>query len=59
MHFEGPLHISGIFESPPGNSTRQFDIVFNFKKVIEGDKYSNEWNASYAETYLILKKERI
>ena len=56
MHFEGPLHITGVFESPPGNATSQFDLVFNYKKLIEGDKYSNEWNSSYAETFVILKK---
>ena len=56
MHFEGPLHITGIFEGPPANATSQFDLVFNYKKLIEGDEYSNEWNSSYAETCLILKK---
>jgi putative ABC transport system permease protein len=56
MHLDGPFHITGIFESPPDNATSQFDLVFNYKKLIEGDEYSNEWNSSYAETFVILKK---
>jgi putative ABC transport system permease protein len=56
MHFEGPLYISGVFQDLPANSTFQFDIVFNFKKLLEGDRYADQWNAGYAETYLILKK---
>ncbi|HMG88527.1 MAG TPA: ABC transporter permease, partial [Chryseolinea sp.] len=56
MHFEGPLFISGVFQDTPANSTFQFDIVFNFKKLLEGDRYADQWNAGPAETYLILKK---
>ena len=56
MSFDGPLHISGIFENSSTNSTNQFDVVFNYKKLVEGDKYSDKWNGSYAETCLILKK---
>jgi putative ABC transport system permease protein len=56
MRFEGPPHISGIFKDPPSNSTRQFDLVFNFEKLIEGDRNAGEWNSGPAETYLILKK---
>ncbi len=56
MRFEGPLHISGVFKEPPANSTCQFDIVFNFKKLLEGDRYADQWNAGSAETYLVLKK---
>ena len=56
MHFEGPLYVSGIFQDTPSNSALQFDIIFNFKKLLEGDRYADQWNAGYAETYLILKK---
>lgn len=56
MRFEGLAHITGIFQDPPANSTRQFDIVFNFEKVIEADKSTGHWNSGPAETYLILKK---
>jgi ABC-type antimicrobial peptide transport system permease subunit len=55
MRFDGPLYISGVFENPPANSTSQFDIIFNYKKLLEGDAYSDKWNGNYAETCLILK----
>ncbi len=56
MRFEGLAHVSGVFQDPPANSSKQFDIVFNFEKVIEADKNTGQWNAGPAETYLILKK---
>ena len=55
MRFGGPLYISGIFENPPANSTNQFDIVFNYNKLLEGDMNSDKWNGNYAETCLVLK----
>jgi putative ABC transport system permease protein len=56
MRFEGLPHITGVFKDPPTNSTKQFDLVFNFQKIIEGDRNAGEWNSGPAETYLILKK---
>lgn len=56
VRFEGPLYVSGIFQDPPANSTCQFDIVFNFKKLLEGDRNAGQWNAGPAETYLVLEK---
>ncbi|MBL0744666.1 ABC transporter permease [Chryseolinea lacunae] len=55
VRFEGPLYVSGIFKDVPANSTCQFDIVFNFKKLLEGDRNAEQWNAGPAETYLVLK----
>jgi putative ABC transport system permease protein len=56
VRFDGPLHVSGIFRDIPANSTSQFDIVFNFKKLLEGDRNAEQWNAGPAETYLVFKK---
>ncbi|MBA4054718.1 MAG: transporter permease, partial [Marivirga sp.] len=56
VRFEGPLHVSGIFQDTPANSSCQFDIVFNFKKLLEGDRNADHWNAGPAETYLVMKK---
>jgi putative ABC transport system permease protein len=56
LRFEGPLHVSGIFQDTPSNSTCQFDIVFNFKKLLEADRNAGQWNAGPAETYLVLKE---
>ncbi len=51
----GPFMISGVFEDVPRNSTIQFDIVFDFKKLLEADRYANEWNSSYSQTTLLLR----
>src|SRR5687768_2018623 len=56
MQLRGPFYVSGIFETPPANSTSQFDIIFNYENLLEGDIYSKEWNATYAETFLLVKK---
>ena len=55
MQLEGPFYISGIVENPPSSSTSQFDVIFNYEMLLEGDRYADQWNGSYAETYLILK----
>jgi ABC-type antimicrobial peptide transport system permease subunit len=56
MPLEGPFHVTGVFKDSPLNSTSQFDVVFNFKKLLEADLYANQWNGSYAETYVLIKK---
>ena len=55
MRLEGPFHISGIVENPPSNSTIQFDVIFNYEMLLEGDGYADQWNGSYAKTYLTMK----
>lgn len=56
MNLEGPFHITGVFENIPSNSTSQFDLIFNYEKLFEGDQYARDWTGAYAETFLILKK---
>jgi hypothetical protein len=56
MKFEGPLHISGVVENPPVNSTIQFDIIFNYNLLLEKEPNAREWTGSYSDTYVILKK---
>lgn len=48
--------ISGIFESPPLNSTKQFDFVINYETVLKHFAWNNEWTADEAKTYFTLKK---
>ena len=55
MRLEGPFHISGIVENPPSNSTIQFDVIFNYEMLLEGDGYADQWNGGYAKTYLTMK----
>jgi ABC-type antimicrobial peptide transport system permease subunit len=48
--------VSGVFKAPPANATRQFEMVINYNQLIKADKWADEWNGGYAETYLVLKK---
>lgn len=54
--FDGPFHVSGIFENPPSNATQQFDIVFNFEKIQEADRFAGKWNSRLAQTYVVLQE---
>ena len=56
MKFEGPLHVSGVVENPPANSTINFDIIFNYSLLLEKERNAREWSGTYSDTYLILKK---
>jgi putative ABC transport system permease protein len=56
MRFDEPLHVAGVFRDVPENSTRQFDMVINFKKLLEADRNADQWNSGPAETYLVLRK---
>jgi putative ABC transport system permease protein len=55
-NLKGPFFVSGVFETPPANSTLQFDVLFNFERLVEVDPNSKGWNSTYAETYIILKE---
>ncbi|MCE7995451.1 MAG: ABC transporter permease [Roseivirga sp.] len=48
--------VSGVFEAPPSNATLQFELVINYDNLIETDKWADEWNGGYAQTYLVLKQ---
>jgi ABC-type antimicrobial peptide transport system permease subunit len=54
--FQGTFHVSGVVQDPPVNSTYQFDIIFNIKKILENDPFAKKWGAFYAETCLLLRK---
>lgn len=56
MRFPGPLFVNGVFEDIPGNSTQQFDIIFHYDNLLEGDIYSGGWNSSYSQTTLLLRE---
>jgi len=55
MKLEGPFYISAVVANPTSISTIQFNVIFNYEMLLEGDRYADQWNGSYAETYLILK----
>ncbi len=52
----GTYFISGIFNSPPSNSTIQFDIIFPFELYREKRPQANEWSNGGTTTFVILKK---
>ncbi len=56
-YFNETMEITGVFNPPPKNSTRQFDAIVNYQKLVARDKWAGEWNGGYAETYLVLKSD--
>jgi ABC-type antimicrobial peptide transport system permease subunit len=56
MRFKHPFFISGIFDDIPENSTTHFDLIFNYDKLAEGDRYSDFWNATYSQTSVVLRQ---
>ena len=54
--YEELLVITGVFESPPKNATKQFDAVVHFDLLIKADRWAGDWSGTYAEVYLNLKK---
>lgn len=48
--------VTGIYESPPVNATKQFDMVINYDVLTEIDPWADHWNGGYSETFLVLKE---
>ena len=48
--------VSGIFSSPPKNSTQQFDALVHYELLGELDRYSKEWTSTSGQTFAVLKK---
>jgi len=57
LPFTGPFYVSGVFKNPPRNATKQFDIVFNFEKIQEADRFAGKWNSRLAQTYVVLQED--
>ena len=54
--FSGTYIISGVFKSPPPNSTAQFDLLFTFQLCSEIEPNINTWQSGNPRTYVILKQ---
>jgi len=54
--FSGTYLISGVFKSPPPNSTAQFDLLFTYQLCREIEPSVNSWQSGNPCTYVILKK---
>ena len=50
----GPYVISGIFETPPSNSSMQFDLLFE-NAIYQNIQRDQGWLSSNQTTYLLLK----
>ena len=49
----GPFSVAGIFQSPPSNSSIQFDVLFSFDLLSDNFR---QWNNSGPSTYVLLRK---
>lgn len=53
--FEGTYLVSGVFENIPGSSSAKFDFVISIDIVLDHDRWANNWNSFYAQTFVVLK----
>ena len=54
--FNGTYTVGGIVETPPSNSTMQFDILFAHDLWRERNKNDGNWFSNNANTYIVLRK---
>ena len=54
--FNGTYTVGGIVETPPSNSTMQFDILFAHDLWLERNKNDSYWGSNNANTYIVLRK---
>ena len=52
----GSYTVSGVFVTPPANSTRQFDVLFPNSRYVATSSQSINWNSSDPGTYIVLNK---
>ena len=53
---EETLTVSGVFKTPPSNSSLQFEYLVHSDLLIDADYWAGDWSGSYAKTFLLLKK---
>ncbi|MEM1134294.1 MAG: ABC transporter permease [Bacteroidota bacterium] len=55
--FSGSYLISGVFKTPPSNSSMQFDILFSYELFLEKRPEFLNWDNSNPATYVLLKED--
>ncbi|HEY4209191.1 MAG TPA: ABC transporter permease, partial [Puia sp.] len=50
-----PFAISGVFAHPGGNSSAQFDLLFNFELKLVYNPDLKDWGNSNPDTYIVLQ----
>ncbi len=53
----GVYTIAGVFETPPSNSSLQFDLLFPYELYLEKNAANINWHSSNPSTYVMLKDE--
>lgn len=49
--------VTGVFQDPPENATRQFEFVLQYEWMIDGDQNAGLWPGGYAETLIVLDEK--
>lgn len=53
---DAKLTVTGVFKTPPKNSTLQFDYVVHSDLLIDDDRNAGDWNGHYAKSYILLRE---
>ncbi len=54
---EGTYQVSGLFKTPPSNSTQQFDVLLNYDIFYQRRKEQmDKWSNSDPDTYVLLRE---
>lgn len=56
LQHEKSLHITGVFENLPFNSSMQFDFVMSFEEFKDNNPWVLEWGNNGPSTYLVLRE---
>ncbi len=54
---EETLVVSGIFKTPPANSTLQFEYIVHSDLLIDADRWAGDWSGHYAKSFLVLNEQ--
>ena len=54
--FDQDFQVTGVYENPPANATRQFDAVVPFDWLVDWDRWAGDWTGDYAQTYIVVKE---
>ena len=55
--FEGTYKVSGVFAPQAISSMSPFDVVFSIDVLLEKQEMASEWDQSWGQTFVVLKKE--
>jgi ABC-type antimicrobial peptide transport system permease subunit len=55
--FEGTYTIADVFTPQANSSMAPFDVVFSMDVLLEKQEMASEWDQSWGQTFMVLKKE--